>query len=90
MGWQVINPRPNRIGNSIRDGRRSRDIWHLANSFTGSREVGKTITEAKAERIVPGQSYGGHKQSGIGREYSLEGMLDSFTQRKSITINLQF
>jgi len=35
-----------------------------------------------------GQSYGGTKQSGIGREFSLEGMLDSFTQRKSITINL--
>jgi betaine-aldehyde dehydrogenase len=40
--------------------------------------------------IVPGQSYGGFKQSGFGREYSLEGMLESFTQRKSITVNLQF
>lgn len=37
---------------------------------------------------VPGQSYGGVKQSGIGREFSLEGMLDSFTQRKNVTINL--
>ena len=37
---------------------------------------------------VPGHSYGGYKQSGIGREFSLEGMLDSFTQRKSVTINL--
>ena len=37
----------------------------------------------------PGQSYGGFKQSGIGREYSLEGMLDSYTQRKSVTVNLQ-
>ena len=37
----------------------------------------------------PGHSYGGFKQSGIGREYSLEGMLDSFTQRKSVTVNLQ-
>lgn len=36
----------------------------------------------------PGQSYGGVKQSGIGREYSLEGMLDSFTQRKNVTVNL--
>ena len=26
--------------------------------------------------------------SGIGREFSLEGMLDSFTQRKSVTVNL--
>ncbi len=32
---------------------------------------------------VPGMSYGGYKQSGLGREFSLEGMLDSFTQRKN-------
>jgi len=38
----------------------------------------------------PGHSYGGFKQSGIGREFSLEGMLDSFTQRKSVTVNLQY
>ena len=38
---------------------------------------------------VPGMSYGGFKQSGIGREFSLEGMLDSFTQRKSVTVNLE-
>ncbi len=36
----------------------------------------------------PGQSFGGYKQSGIGREYSLEGMLEGFTQRKSVTVNL--
>jgi hypothetical protein len=27
-------------------------------------------------------------QSGIGREFSLEGMLDSFTQKKNVTVNL--
>lgn len=37
---------------------------------------------------VLGQSYGGFKQSGIGREISLEGMLDSFTQRKQVSVNL--
>src|SRR6202008_3949240 len=37
---------------------------------------------------VPGMSYGGYKQSGIGREFSLEGMLDSFTPRKNVTVNL--
>lgn len=37
---------------------------------------------------TPGHSYGGYKQSGIGREFSLEGMLDSFTQRKNVTVNL--
>jgi betaine-aldehyde dehydrogenase len=36
----------------------------------------------------PGHSYGGVKQSGIGREFSLEGMLDSFTHRKNVTVNL--
>jgi len=38
----------------------------------------------------PGHSYGGVKQSGIGREFSLEGMLESYTQRKSVTVNLQY
>jgi len=35
-----------------------------------------------------GHSYGGYKQSGIGRAFSLEGMLDSLTQRKNVTVNL--
>ena len=37
---------------------------------------------------TPGHSYGGYKQSGLGREFSLEGMLDSFTQRKNVTVSL--
>jgi acyl-CoA reductase-like NAD-dependent aldehyde dehydrogenase len=36
------------------------------------------------------QSYGGYKQSGIGREFSLESMLESFTQRKNVTVNLDW
>lgn len=35
-----------------------------------------------------GHVYGGYKQSGIGREFSLEGMLDSFTQRKNVTVDI--
>ena len=35
-------------------------------------------------------SYGGYKMSGIGREWSLEGMLDSFTQRKVVLVNMQY
>jgi betaine-aldehyde dehydrogenase len=38
---------------------------------------------------VPGHHYGGMKQSGIGREFSLEGMLESFTQRKNVSVNLE-
>ena len=39
---------------------------------------------------MPGMSYGGIKQSGIGREFSLEGALDDFTHRKSVTVALDF
>ena len=35
----------------------------------------------------PGHSYGGYKESGIGREFSLE-VLESYTQRKNVTVNL--
>ncbi len=37
---------------------------------------------------LPGMSYGGFKESGIGREFSLEGMLESFTQRKAVVVDL--
>jgi betaine-aldehyde dehydrogenase len=37
---------------------------------------------------IPGMSYGGAKQSGFGSEYSIEGALESYTQRKSITIGI--
>ena len=38
---------------------------------------------------VVGQSYGGYKQSGMGREVSLEGMLEGFTQIKQINVKLR-
>lgn len=37
---------------------------------------------------VIGQSYGGFKESGIGREFSLEGAIESFTQTKQINVKL--
>lgn len=37
---------------------------------------------------IPGMSYGGAKQSGIGAEYSIEGALESYTFRKSVTVNV--
>ena len=36
-----------------------------------------------------GQSYGGFKASGIGREFSLEGALESFTQIKQINVKIK-
>jgi acyl-CoA reductase-like NAD-dependent aldehyde dehydrogenase len=38
--------------------------------------------------VQPGLSYGGIKQSGLGKEASLEAMLEHFTQKKTIIINL--
>ena len=68
-------------------------------AFVRSRDIGQALRTAHRVEAgwvqvnhgagqVPGQSYGGVKQSGIGREFSLEGMLDSFTHKKSITVNL--
>jgi len=68
-------------------------------AYVWTREIGTALQCAHAIEAgwvqvnqgsgqVPGHSYGGVKQSGIGREFSLQGMLDSFTQTKSVTINL--
>lgn len=65
--------------------------------WTGDTAKGiKIANEVKAGWIminggggqVQGQPYGGMKESGMGREHSLEGMLDSFTELKSVIINL--
>lgn len=37
---------------------------------------------------VVGQSYGGVKDSGLGREFSLEGMLEAFTTIKQVNVRL--
>lgn len=37
---------------------------------------------------VVGQSYGGYKASGIGREFSIEGAIAGFTQTKQINVKL--
>ncbi|MDJ0686786.1 MAG: aldehyde dehydrogenase family protein [Alphaproteobacteria bacterium] len=38
---------------------------------------------------IPGMSYGGIKQSGVGSEYSIEGALEAYTFRKSVTIAVE-
>lgn len=45
------------------------------------------INQGGAQMV--GQSYGGYKQSGLGREASLEGMLEGFTQIKQINVKLR-
>ncbi len=36
-----------------------------------------------------GQPYGGFKQSGIGKEFSLDGMVHGFTRSKTVTVSLK-
>ena len=38
---------------------------------------------------IGGHPYGGVKESGLGREYCLEGMLESFTELKAMIVNLK-
>lgn len=79
--------------------RMANDSHYGLAAFVWSRDIGCALRTAHAVEAgwvqvnqgpgqVLGQSYGGTKQSGIGREFSLEGMLDSMTHRKSVTVNL--
>jgi len=60
--------------------------------YGGGALVGSLLEEVEFEPSVAleqvnlaKEPYGGYKESSIGREFSLEDMLDSFTQRKNVT-----
>ena len=65
--------------------------------YVWCKDLGKALNTANQLQVgwiqinrgggqIPGMAYGGIKQSGQGREYSVDGALESFTQHKSFTI----
>ena len=81
--------------------RMANDTHYGLAAYVWSRDISRALRTAHAIDAgwiqvnggggqLVGQPYGGYKQSGLGRENSLEGMLEGFTQPKSVTINLNF
>jgi len=67
-------------------------IWtrDLKTALDASRRLEAGFVQINQNIVVqPGLSYGGVKQSGLGREASLEAMLDHFTHKKTVIFNMQ-
>ncbi|GGG03334.1 aldehyde dehydrogenase [Rhodococcoides trifolii] len=78
--------------------RMANDTHYGLSAFIWTHDIGRALRAAHSIEAgwiqvnqgggqVLGQSYGGVKSSGIGREFSLEGMIESFTQRKHVSID---
>jgi acyl-CoA reductase-like NAD-dependent aldehyde dehydrogenase len=79
--------------------RKANDTHYGLAAYVWSHDIGKALRTARDVDAgwvqvnqglgqLPGHSYGDFKQSGIGKEGSLLGMLDSYTRTKSITVHL--
>jgi acyl-CoA reductase-like NAD-dependent aldehyde dehydrogenase len=66
-------------------------IWtrDLKTALDATRRLDAGLVQVNQNLVVqPGMSYGGFKQSGLGKEGSLESMLDHFTHKKMVMVNL--
>jgi acyl-CoA reductase-like NAD-dependent aldehyde dehydrogenase len=66
-------------------------IWtsDLKTALDATRRLEAGFVQVNQNLVVqPGLSYGGTKQSGLGREASLESMLEHFTHKKTVIINM--
>lgn len=79
--------------------RMANDTHYGLSAFIYTRDIGAALRTAhgidagwiqvnQGGAQVLGQSYGGYKSSGMGREFSVEGMVEGYTQRKHISVNL--
>ena len=79
--------------------RMANDTAYGLGAYVWSQDINEAITTAHRLEAgwvqvnqgggqVVGQSYGGYKQSGLGREVSLEGMIAGFTQTKQVNVRL--
>jgi aldehyde dehydrogenase (NAD+) len=67
-------------------------IWtkDLKTAMDAARRLDAGFVQVNQNVVVqPGLSYGGFKQSGIGKEATLEAMLEHFTKKKTVLISLQ-
>jgi len=80
--------------------RKANDSIYGLSGFVWTHNIGKAIRTAHAIEsgfininqwggTQAGQTFGGYKLSGVGKEFSLESMLDCLTNRKLVNINLK-
>ena len=66
-------------------------LWtrDLKTALDGARRLQAGFVQVNQNLVVqPGLSYGGIKSSGLGKEASLEAMLDHFTTKKTVILNM--